>query len=125
VGIYRSIDWLGGAPVGNFNVGRLSAPAHSAGNPNCHHAAGTQSLPRPFRRVIMIERPDPNDYSVAMKRNRGPRNSWPWEINRPGKSIPVKQSVDHFDTMAEATRAGKEALQRLVKLRINLFVRER
>jgi hypothetical protein len=48
-----------------------------------------------------------------------------WEINRPGKSIPVKQSADHFQTMAEATRAGKEALQRLLKLRINLFVRER
>jgi hypothetical protein len=58
----------------------------------------------------MIEHLEPTDYSVAVKQNRKPRNSWRWEINRPGKSTPVKQSADHFETMAEATRAGKEAL---------------
>jgi hypothetical protein len=79
----------------------------------------------PHHRAFMMERPDPTDYSITVKRNRTPRNSWRWEINRPGKSTPVKQSADHFQTMAEATRAGKEALQRLLKLRINLFVRER
>jgi hypothetical protein len=73
----------------------------------------------------MIERPDPADYSVVVKQNRKPRNSWRWEINRPGKSVPVERSPDNFQTMAEATRAGKEALQRLLKLCINLFVRER
>jgi hypothetical protein len=74
------------------------------------------------RQVIMTERPDPTDYSIAVKRNRRPHNSWRWEINRPGKSIPVKQSADHFQTMAEATRAGKEALQRLVKLHSTLIL---
>jgi hypothetical protein len=68
----------------------------------------------------MIERPHPTDYSVAVKRNRKPPNSWRWEINCPGKSVPVERSTDNFQTMAEATRAGKEALQRLVKLRLTL-----
>jgi len=70
----------------------------------------------------MIERLDPADYSVAVKLNRGPRNSWRWEIYRPGKSIPVERSPDSFQTMAEATRAGKAALQRLVKLRLTLSI---
>jgi hypothetical protein len=30
----------------------------------------------------MIECPDPIDYSIAVKRNRKPRNSWRWEINQ-------------------------------------------
>jgi hypothetical protein len=60
------------------------------------------------------------DYSVAVRRNKNPRNSWKWEIYRPGKSMPVERSPDHFQTMAEATRAGKAALQRLVKLRLTL-----
>jgi hypothetical protein len=72
--------------------------------------------------AIMIERPEPTDYSVAVRRNRKPRNSWRWEINRPGKSIPVERSPDNFQTMAEATRSGKEALQRLVKLRLTLSI---
>jgi hypothetical protein len=42
----------------------------------------------------------------------------------PGRLI-SQRSPDHFQTMAEATRAGKEALQRLVKLRLSVFFRER
>jgi hypothetical protein len=68
----------------------------------------------------MIERPDPTDYSIAVRRNRKPRNSWRWEIYRPGKSISVERSPDHFQTMVEATRAGKAALQRFVNLRATL-----
>jgi hypothetical protein len=68
----------------------------------------------------MIERADPAEYSVAVKKNRKPRNSWRWEINGPGKSIPVERSPDNFQTMAEATKAGKAALERLVKLRLSL-----
>ena len=60
---------------------------------------------------------DPADYSIAVLRNRTPVNSWRWEINGAGKSIPVQRSASHFQSMAEATRAGKGALQRFVKLR--------
>ena len=70
----------------------------------------------------MIERPDPTDYSIAVRRNRKPRNSWRWEIYGPGKSIPVQRSASHFETMAEATRSGKEALERFVKLRLTLSI---
>jgi len=64
---------------------------------------------------------DPADYSIAVRRNSKPHNSWRWEINRAGKSIPVERSPDHFKTMAAATRSGKEALQRFVKLRLTIF----
>ena len=43
----------------------------------------------------MIESPDPTEYSIAVKRNRKPRNSWRWEINRPGSP---SQLSDHRTT---------------------------
>jgi hypothetical protein len=64
---------------------------------------------------------DPADCSIAVRRNRKPSNSWRWEIYAPGKSIPVERSPAHFETMAEATRAAKAALERLVKLRAILI----
>ena len=68
----------------------------------------------------MIERLDPPDYSVAVKQNRKLRNSSRWEINRPGKSIPVERSTDNFQTMAEATRAERKHS----KLRLSVIFRE-
>jgi hypothetical protein len=65
---------------------------------------------------------DPADYSIAVRRNRKPYNSWRWEINGAGKSIPVQRSASHFETMAEATKAGKAALEQFVKLRAQLSV---
>jgi hypothetical protein len=65
---------------------------------------------------------DPADYSIAVRRNRKPRNSWRWEIYGPGKSIPFERSPDHFQTMAAATRAAKAALQRFVKLRLTFSI---
>jgi hypothetical protein len=67
---------------------------------------------------MTAERFDPADYSLAVKRNTKPRVSWRWEIHRAGKSIAVKRSPVHFQTMAEATRAGKEALKRFVNFRL-------
>jgi hypothetical protein len=98
-------------------------PPHTADKPQLPSRGRDQQI-GPCRDysggLIMIERPHPTDYSVAVKRNRKPPNSWRWEINCPGKSVPVERSTDNFQTMAEATRAGKEALQRLVKLRLTL-----
>jgi hypothetical protein len=64
---------------------------------------------------------DPADYSIAVLRNRKPANSWRWQIYAAGKSIPVERSPANFETMAEATRTGKAALQRFVKLRAILI----
>lgn len=55
---------------------------------------------------------DPADYTLAVKsRGRAPK-PWRWEINVPGKNKPVQQS-EFFETMSEATRAGKTALAEL------------
>jgi hypothetical protein len=53
---------------------------------------------------------DRSDYSVAIKLGK-PQNSWRWEINCAGKSLPVERSPVHFSTMGAANKAGKEALQ--------------
>jgi hypothetical protein len=57
---------------------------------------------------------DQTDYSVAVKRRGPPPNSWRWEIYRAGKRNPVEQSSVYFQTMAAASRAGKEALKQLL-----------
>jgi hypothetical protein len=59
---------------------------------------------------IIAMRFDRSDYSVAVKLGK-PQNSWKWEINCAGKSLPVERSPVHFPTMSAANRAGKEALQ--------------
>jgi len=120
-------------PIGStVCFGRLSAPTpQSPINPTLPSRARHQQIV-PWRdhfafgnvggQASMIERFDPTDYSIAVRRNRKPPNSWRWEIYGPGKSIPVERSPNRFQTMAEATRSGKEALQRFVKLRATLSI---
>ena len=52
---------------------------------------------------------DPIDYTLAIKNKGRPPKSWRWEIYAAGKSKAVRQS-EFFETMSEATRAGKAAL---------------
>jgi hypothetical protein len=53
-----------------------------------------------------------SDYTLAIKnKGRAPR-PWRWEIYAAGKAKAVQQS-DFFETMSEATRAGKAALAEL------------
>jgi len=52
---------------------------------------------------------NPIDYTLAIKNKGRPPNPWRWEIYAAGKSKPVRQS-EFFETMSEATRAGKAAL---------------
>jgi len=50
------------------------------------------------------------DFSVVVK-NRAPLpKSWRWEIYRAGRTSPIERSETFFETMAEASRAGKQAL---------------
>jgi hypothetical protein len=63
---------------------------------------------------MTAERFDPDDYSVVVKRNKKPQNSWRWEIHRARKSVPVMRSPVYFQTMAAATRAGKAALKKFL-----------
>ena len=54
----------------------------------------------------------PFDYTLAIKNRGRPPKPWRWEIYVAGKSKPVRQS-DFFETMSDATRAGKAALAEL------------
>jgi hypothetical protein len=58
---------------------------------------------------------DCTDYSVVVKNRGTPPNPWKWEIYRAGRSSPVKQSSVSFQTMAKASKAGKEALRLLLE----------
>jgi hypothetical protein len=49
------------------------------------------------------------DYTLAIKNKGRPPKPWRWEIYAAGKNKPVQQS-EFFETMSEATRAGKMAL---------------
>jgi hypothetical protein len=49
------------------------------------------------------------EYSLAIKKRGTASKPWRWEIYVSGKRKSVRQS-DFFETMSEATRAGKAAL---------------
>jgi hypothetical protein len=55
---------------------------------------------------------NPFDYTLAIKNKGRPPRPRRWEIYAAGKSKPVQQS-HFFETMSEATRAGKSALAEL------------
>ena len=54
-----------------------------------------------------------SDYSVAVKLNTKPENSWRWEIHRAGqrKPVAISSSSSAFRSMSEAKRAGQQALK--------------
>lgn len=54
---------------------------------------------------------DHEDFSVVVKHRAPPPKSWRWEIYRAGRKSPIEQSRVLFDSMTEARRAGKIALQ--------------
>jgi hypothetical protein len=57
---------------------------------------------------------DHTDFSVVVK-NRAPApKPWRWEIYRAGRNSPIDYSSVHYETVAAANRAGKEALKRLL-----------
>jgi hypothetical protein len=57
---------------------------------------------------------DRSDYSVVVKHRAPPPKSWRWEIYRAGRTSSIKQSSVYFETMAAASRAGREALKQLL-----------
>ena len=67
-------------------------------------------------RPAMLKQFDPVDYSVVVKLNRKPANSWRWEIHCAGKSTPVCKLSAHFTTMSSATKAGKAALKEFLEI---------
>ena len=62
---------------------------------------------------------DPADYSVVVKIRPESQKPWRWMIHRAGVARPVHTSKVYFQTMSEAQREGKKALESvLVELRI-------
>ena len=57
---------------------------------------------------------DPTDYSVVVKIRGNPPKAWRWEIYRAGRWGPVQSAPVFFESMAEASKAGKKALAHLL-----------
>lgn len=51
------------------------------------------------------------DFSVVVKNRARPPKPWRWEIYRAGRTSPVDHSEIYFESMSEASRAGKAALK--------------
>ena len=71
-----------------------------------------------FDRLMGLDR---LDYSVTVKLNATPQNSWRWEINCAGRSSPAHKSSVHFSTMGAASRAGKAALKQFLDRSIDTW----
>jgi hypothetical protein len=54
------------------------------------------------------------DFSVVVKHRAPPPKSWRWEIHRAGRTSAIDHSEVYFDSITEANRAGKAALQRML-----------
>jgi len=54
------------------------------------------------------------DFSVVTRNKAALPKSWAWEIYRVGRISPIERSRAFFETMAEASRAGKQALALLL-----------
>jgi hypothetical protein len=52
----------------------------------------------------------PADYSFVVKRRGHPPKPWRWEIYWACKAVPVERSPVFFESLSEATKAGKKAL---------------
>lgn len=57
---------------------------------------------------------DHADFSVVVKHMAPAPRSWRWEIYRAGRRSPIERSKDLFNSVAEASRAGKVALRFLL-----------
>ena len=53
-------------------------------------------------------------FSVAVKNRARPPKPWRWEIYRAGRSSPIARSAVFFESMTQASRAGKAALTLLL-----------
>ena len=63
---------------------------------------------------VVGEKFDPADYSFAVKLRGAPPKPWRWEIYCACKAAPVERSPIFFESMTEATKAGKKALAHLL-----------
>jgi hypothetical protein len=67
-----------------------------------------------YRVLMSLPMIDHEDFSVVVKNRASPPKPWRWEIYRAGRTSPIEHSEVFFESVAEATRAGKVALQSLL-----------
>jgi hypothetical protein len=58
----------------------------------------------------------PEDFSFVVKMRGGPEKPWIWEVHCAGKAKPVERLSVFYKSAAEATREGKKALARILKM---------
>jgi hypothetical protein len=63
---------------------------------------------------ISLKEFEPPDFSFVVKSRAKPPKQWRWEIYRAGRASPIQQSAIYFESMSEASRAGKSALTSLL-----------
>jgi len=63
---------------------------------------------------IFPKQTDPPDFSFVVKSMAKPPKQWRWEIYRAGRVSPIQQSPVCFESVSEASRAGKAALKLLL-----------
>jgi hypothetical protein len=54
------------------------------------------------------------DFSIIVQRRAQSPKPWAWEIYRAGRKSPIEFSKTFFETMTEASHAGKKALALLL-----------
>jgi hypothetical protein len=75
----------------------------------CFALANSVSWPDDLQyKAGMIEHAD---FSVVVKNRARPPKPWRWEIYRAGRTSPIDHSEVYFESMSEASRAGKAALK--------------
>lgn len=57
---------------------------------------------------------DHSDFSVVVKSRATTAKPWRWEIYRAGRRSPIEHSAILYETVTEASRAGKKALALLL-----------
>ena len=67
-----------------------------------------------YRVLMSLPMIDHEDFSVVVKNRASPPKPWRWEIYRAGRTSPIEHSEVFFESVAEAARAGKVALQSLL-----------
>ena len=67
-----------------------------------------------LRAHVVDEKFDPADYSVVVKLRGNPPKPWRWEIYCAGKAAAVERSAVFFESIADASKAGKKALAQLL-----------
>jgi len=57
---------------------------------------------------------DHADFSLVVKQSKPGQKLWRWEIYRAGRTSPIERSKVLFDSVKDASRAGKAALSLLL-----------